>query len=122
MRWSINKNSLFSPESMAHGTSELLFGLPSPDHIRERDRLWVTLSNDSLSLMQLLDVDVDMLKGEKNELSGELAELKNLSDEQMKEMLLFANAAASIITTRKGALRVMPTKEEVENLIDKISK
>ena len=67
MRWSINKNSLFSPASMAHDTPELLFGLPSPHHRRERDRLWVTLSNDSLSLMQLLDVDVDMLKGEKNE-------------------------------------------------------
>ena len=67
MRWSINKNSLFSPASMANDTPELLFGLPSPHHIRERDRLWVTLSNDSLSLMQLLDVDVDMLKGEKNE-------------------------------------------------------
>ena len=32
-------------------------------------------------------------------------------------MLTFANAAASIITTRKGALRVMPSKEEVEELI-----
>jgi fructokinase len=29
------------------------------------------------------------------------------------ECLTFANAAASIITTRKGALSVMPTKEEV---------
>jgi fructokinase len=29
-------------------------------------------------------------------------------------MLRFANAAASIITTRKGALRVMPEKKEVE--------
>jgi fructokinase len=29
-------------------------------------------------------------------------------------MLKFANCAASIITTRKGALRVMPSKEEVE--------
>lgn len=32
-------------------------------------------------------------------------------------MLTFANAAASIITTRKGALRVMPSREEVEALI-----
>ena len=67
MGWSINKNSLFSHASITHDTPELLFGLPSPHHRRERDRLWVTLSNDSLSLMQLLDVDVDMLKGEKNE-------------------------------------------------------
>ena len=28
---------------------------------------------------------------------------------ELREMLAFANAAASIITTRKGALRVMPT-------------
>lgn len=30
----------------------------------EKPKKWVTLSNDSLSLMRLLDVDVDMLKGE----------------------------------------------------------
>lgn len=39
--------------------------------------------------------------------------LENLTDAQLKEMLTFANASASIITTRKGALRVMPSKEEV---------
>ena len=39
--------------------------------------------------------------------------LKGLTDDQLKEMLTFANAAASIITTRKGALRVMPQKQEV---------
>lgn len=43
--------------------------------------------------------------------------LDDLSEESLKEMLTFANGAASIITTRKGALRVMPTKEEVEELI-----
>ena len=31
--------------------------------------------------------------------------------------LTFANAAASIVTTRKGALRVMPEVEEVEAFI-----
>lgn len=36
-----------------------------------------------------------------------------LSEEQLREMLTFANAAASIITTRKGALRVMPTEKEI---------
>lgn len=43
-------------------------------------------------------------------------EFDTLAEDQLKEMLRFANAAASIITTRKGALRVMPTKEEVEML------
>lgn len=40
--------------------------------------------------------------------------LDNLTEEKLKELLLFANAAASVITTRKGALRVMPTREEID--------
>lgn len=47
--------------------------------------------------------------------------LENLTDADLKEMLTFANAAASIVTTRKGALCVMPAKEEVEALIATIS-
>lgn len=43
--------------------------------------------------------------------------LKGLTEENLKEMLRFANAAASLITTRKGALRVMPDVEEIEKLI-----
>ncbi|MBU5481652.1 carbohydrate kinase family protein [Blautia sp. MSJ-19] len=43
--------------------------------------------------------------------------LENLTEENLKELLTFANAAASLITTRKGALRVMPTREEVEEFI-----
>lgn len=39
--------------------------------------------------------------------------LNCLDEEKLTEMLTFANAAASIITTRKGALRVMPEPEEV---------
>mgnify|MGYP004650989955 FL=1 len=35
------------------------------------------------------------------------------TEENLKEMLTFANKAASIITTRKGALAVMPTLEEI---------
>ncbi len=45
--------------------------------------------------------------------------LDNLNEENLRQMLTFANAAASIITTRKGALRVMPEREEVESLIQK---
>jgi fructokinase len=45
--------------------------------------------------------------------------LDDLTEENLREMLIFANAAASIITTRKGALRVMPTKEEIQTLIGK---
>ena len=39
-------------------------------------------------------------------------------ERKLKEMLTFANAAASVVTTRKGALRVMPSREEVEALIN----
>ncbi|MDY3917786.1 MAG: PfkB family carbohydrate kinase [Candidatus Limivivens sp.] len=42
--------------------------------------------------------------------------LEDLSENRLQNMLTFANAAASLITTRKGALRVMPEKEEVEEL------
>ncbi|MDE6318576.1 MAG: carbohydrate kinase, partial [Lachnospiraceae bacterium] len=44
--------------------------------------------------------------------------LHNLNKENLTEMLTFANAAASIITTLKGALRVMPEKAEVLKLIE----
>lgn len=39
--------------------------------------------------------------------------IKEIEESAVKNMLEFANAAASIITTRKGALRVMPEKQEV---------
>lgn len=39
-----------------------------------------------------------------------------LSEEQLCEMLQFANAAAALITTKKGALRVMPTMEDTMKL------
>ena len=43
--------------------------------------------------------------------------LENLTEENLFEMLQFANAAASIITTRKGALRVMPEERENAGLL-----
>ena len=43
--------------------------------------------------------------------------LDNMDQEKLEKMLTFANAAASLITTKKGALRVMPTKDEVKDFI-----
>ena len=43
--------------------------------------------------------------------------LEDLTEDNLKEMLRFANAAAALITTKKGALRVMPSKEEVEKVL-----
>lgn len=45
--------------------------------------------------------------------------LEDLNKEQLYEMLKFANAASSIITTRKGALRVMPKEEDVWKFLEK---
>ncbi|MBR0410864.1 MAG: carbohydrate kinase [Eubacterium sp.] len=39
--------------------------------------------------------------------------LDGFDEAKLKELLTFANAAASIVTTRKGALCVMPEEEEV---------
>ncbi len=46
--------------------------------------------------------------------------LEKLSEVNLKELLVFANAGASIITTRKGALKVMPEAEEIRKLIKKL--
>ncbi len=42
-----------------------------------------------------------------------------LNEEVLRDRLTFANAAAALITTKKGALRLMPGKEEIEALINK---
>lgn len=47
----------------------------------------------------------------------ETGKLKDLNMEELVELLTFANAAASLITTKKGALCVMPSREEVEEYI-----
>ena len=44
--------------------------------------------------------------------------LDNLDEEKLMQMLVYANAAASIITTKKGALRVMPAKGEIEVFLE----
>lgn len=41
--------------------------------------------------------------------------LESLTEDDLVKMQKFAGIAASLITTRKGALKVMPTKEEIEN-------
>lgn len=42
-----------------------------------------------------------------------------LTEEDLKAILRFANAAAAIVTTKKGAIRAMPNPEEVTALIEK---
>ena len=46
-------------------------------------------------------------------------DFENLTEEQLGEMLTFANAAAALVTTKKGAIKAMPVIEEVLELIQK---
>lgn len=43
--------------------------------------------------------------------------IASLTPEQREAMLRFANAAAYLVTTRKGAIRSMPEREEVEAIL-----
>ncbi|MFA9376707.1 MAG: carbohydrate kinase [Lachnotalea sp.] len=43
--------------------------------------------------------------------------IDNLNEKILNKMLTYANAGASLITTRRGALCVMPMLEEIEDLI-----
>lgn len=43
--------------------------------------------------------------------------LDGLTEDNLKEMLTFANAAAKLVTMRRGALRVMPEMDEIKELI-----
>lgn len=45
--------------------------------------------------------------------------LEDLTEAQLKELLTFANAGAALITTRKGALRVMPSREQIQEVINR---
>ena len=44
-------------------------------------------------------------------------DINALTENDLKELLAFANAAAAIITTRRGALKVMPEKKEILELL-----
>ena len=44
--------------------------------------------------------------------------LDGLTQEDLEEMLSFANAAAALVTRKKGALRSMPEKETVRELLE----
>ncbi len=42
-----------------------------------------------------------------------------LTEKDLEDMLTFANAAAYLVTTKKGAIRSMPEVEEIRQVIDK---
>ena len=43
--------------------------------------------------------------------------IDKLNSRQLTEMLRFANAAAYLVTTKKGAIRSMPEPEQVEEIL-----
>lgn len=47
---------------------------------------------------------------------------ETFSRERLQKMLVFANAASSLVTTKKGSLSVMPMRTEIEQLIKDFSK
>lgn len=44
--------------------------------------------------------------------------INELTEDDLKQMLIFANAAAYLVTTKKGAIRSMPTIDEVWKMIE----
>ena len=44
-------------------------------------------------------------------------DIDSLDEARLTELLRFSNAGASLITTRKGALKVMPDMQEISDLI-----
>ncbi len=48
--------------------------------------------------------------------------MKDFTNSELKNMLIFANAAAGIVTERKGALKVMPTMSEISEMIRRNNK
>lgn len=44
-------------------------------------------------------------------------DINNLTADNLREMLIFANAGASLITAKKGAIKSMPERKEIDALI-----
>lgn len=44
-------------------------------------------------------------------------DIDSLDEDKLKTMLTYANAAASLVTLKKGALRSMPEKAQIEELV-----
>ena len=42
--------------------------------------------------------------------------IDNLNKDNLKEILLFANAGASLVASKRGVIRILPSKEEIEVL------
>ena len=53
-------------------------------------------------------------------MDGYVLSTLGLTQEDLTQMLRFANTAAYLVTTRKGAIRSMPEREQVEALLERM--
>lgn len=87
--------------SRAYYKDKIVFGAP----VRSKNTIETTGAGDTFcacAINYVVDHGID-----------------NLTEENLLELLTYANTAASIITTRKGALKVMPTTEEIAKSLQK---
>ena len=85
----------------------------TPDEWTLRESLYEQLADMAADKADLLVAGLEKFQIAQAEGFAQLAQLA-----QLTEMLRFANAAASVITTRKGALKVMPSADEVKQLLN----
>lgn len=52
---------------------------------------------------------------------GMRARLRDLDEEELREVMSFANAAGALATQRVGVIPALPTKEEIEGFLDSIT-
>ena len=48
-------------------------------------------------------------------------DINNLTEDHLREMLIFANAGAALVTTKKGAICSMPERREIVDLIEELN-
>ena len=47
-------------------------------------------------------------------------DINNLTEDHLREMLIFANAGAALVTTKKGAIGSYATLDEIKEYINKL--
>ena len=65
-------------------------------------------------ILKIADNEIEFMTGEKD--FDKAAALLKESD--LKQMLRFANAAAYLVTTKKGAIRAMPERAQIREILD----
>ncbi len=89
-----------------------------------REGSWASYGDIFIHRPTFLDVDTIDTTGAGDSFLGACLHtllttgIHDLTEQQLSHMLLTANAAASIVTTRLGAIRSMPGKDEIDRLVN----